>query len=112
MSYQFTCIINGDSIVLDKMQAGTKLSELLTAIQRKSGIPPSRQELMTESANISTNDTNQTLLQLHLSNNCVIIVLDKDPNGDLEILPSPKHNQSQNDENADNNSNLLRFVFI
>ena len=95
---------------MDKMEATTKLSELLIAIQSKSGIPPPRQQLMTDSGNIDKQDTNKTLLQLHIAKDCHILVIDDDPGGDLEILPSPTYNQS-----GDASNNLLRsthFIII
>ena len=94
MAYQFTCIINGDNILLDKMDGSVKLSQLLTAIQRKSGIPTSRIQLLGDMGNVDTTQLNTTLSHLNLSHNCQLIVLDSDPDGALEILPSPKQNDS------------------
>eukprot|EP01083_Nonionella_stella_P292365 994385_1 len=99
MTYQFTCIINGENIELEQMKEHTKLSELLTAIQRKSGIPPDRQQLMAEHGNIDTQDKNKPLNQLHLSTNCHLLILDSNPDGDLEILPSRNNTKNENNEN-------------
>ena len=70
MAYNFTCIIGSDQIALDAMSGDAKLCDLQTAIQRKSGIPPQRQQIMGDSGNVDTSDPNKTLLQLSLSNNC------------------------------------------
>ena len=107
MAYNITCIINGDTIELDPMDASTKLSDLLTAIQRKSGIPKNRQQLMGDAGNVPTDNLNATLLSLNLSNTCHFLVLDSEPDGDLEILASPKANEQSgsNPNNADDASN-------
>lgn len=107
MAYNITCIINGDNIDLDPMQASTKLSDLLTAIQRKSGIPKQRQQLMGDAGNVPTDNLNATLHSLHLSNTCNLLVLDSEPDGDLEILASPKSKDESNDNADDANNDPL-----
>mmetsp|Transcript_51560 Transcript_51560/g.82229 ORF Transcript_51560/g.82229 Transcript_51560/m.82229 type:complete len:653 (+) Transcript_51560:43-2001(+) len=109
MSYKFTCIINGVNCEMEAMQGTTKLSELQIAIQRKSGIPPSRQQIWTDSSNVDTSNTNQTLTQLHVPTNCHLLILDSDPDGAVELLPSPTHNKQADNlqqDAADNDQDI------
>ena len=92
---------------MDKMQGNTKLQDLLIAIQRKSGIPPKRQMLMAGNIDIDTNQSNKTLSQLHLSNDCHILILDTSPDEDLELLPSPKKDDNESNENNENTNNSV-----
>lgn len=108
MSYNFTCIINGESIELDELSGDSTLSELCLYIQQKCGIPPSRQQIFGESGDLDLSRGYKTLDQLNLSQNAQFIILDTDPSAPLQMLPNlPKNKKLVNANN--NKENVTDF---
>lgn len=94
MSYTLTCIINDEPVALEELSADTIVSQLCLAIQRKSGIPPSRQQIFTDTGDVDTSRSFTKLTALALPQDASLYVLDSEPSAPLQMIPNDLNNNS------------------